>query len=162
MTRPITKADWPAVKNIYKEGILTGHATFQCASTIPDYEAWLSSKISQSTFVYEKENDILGWASLSPVSSRCVYAGVAEVSVYISAKARGQGLGQLLLGALVQYAEEHNIWTLQAGIFPENIASVKLHEKLGFRIVGLREKIGQLDGQWRDNYLLERRSSTIF
>jgi phosphinothricin acetyltransferase len=108
-----------------------------------------------------EQGELLGWAALTPVSGRCVYAGVAEVSIYISEGARGKGLGSMLLHALIAESEQQNFWTLQAGIFPENVASIRLHEACGFRIVGRRERIGQMQGVWRDTVLLERRSSTV-
>jgi phosphinothricin acetyltransferase len=147
---------WEAVKNIYAEGIATGHATFQTA--IPSWEEWNEAHVKTCRLVAIEDNIVLGWAALTPVSGRCVYAGVGEVSVYVSAAARGKGVGKLLLQALINSSEENNFWTLQAGIFPENKASVKLHEQSGFRIIGSREKIGQMKGIWRDTLLLERRS----
>jgi L-amino acid N-acyltransferase YncA len=139
-------ADWPAVQAIYEEGIATGDATFETST--PSWEAWDA----------EHRSD---WAALSPVSGRCVYGGVAETSVYVASHARGRGVGKALLDALVRESEEQGIWTLQAGIFPENRASVDLHEGSGFRVVGVREKLGSLEGRWRDVLLLERRSRTI-
>ncbi len=148
---------WEAVKNIYAEGIATGHATFQ--TSIPIWEEWAHAHVKTCRLVAIENNEVLGWAALTPVSGRCVYAGVGEVSVYVSAAARGKGVGKKLLNALIKASEENNFWTLQAGIFPENGASVKLHEQAGFRIIGSREKIGQMNGVWRDTLLLERRSS---
>ena len=150
---------WPDVKAIYESGIATGNATFQTGA--PAWEEWDAAHIKTCRLVAVEQDEILGWAALTPVSGRCVYAGVAEVSIYISESARGKGLGSILLNALVAESEQHNFWTLQAGIFPENVASIRLHEACGFRMVGRREKIGQMQGVWRDTVLLERRSSTV-
>lgn len=152
-------AHWSAVQGIYIEGIGTGQATFQ--TTAPAWEEWDGAHLASCRLVAIENNDILGWAALTPVSGRCVYAGVAEVSVYVAANARGKGVGQAILDALVKESERHNFWTLQAGIFPENSASLKLHQSAGFRIVGIRERIGQLNGKWQDTVLLERRSTLI-
>lgn len=151
--------DWNQVKEIYIKGIATGNATFQ--KEVPAWEEWDTNHIPVGRIVARSEESILGWAAMSSVSSRCVYAGVAEVSVYVSAQSMGKGIGSLLLNALVEASEQHGYWTLQSGIFPENIASIKLHEKHGFRIIGRREKIGKMDGVWRDTLLLERRSKTV-
>jgi L-amino acid N-acyltransferase YncA len=150
---------WQAVKEIYEEGIATGNATFQ--QSAPAWEAWDNDHVQHSRIIAKEGEEVLGWAALTPVSGRCVYAGVAEVSVYISSRARGKGLGKQLLQKLVEESEANNIWTLQAGIFPENVQSVKIHEHAGFRVVGFRERIGVLDGIWRDNLLLERRSNKV-
>ena len=152
-------AHWTAVKRIYLESIATGQATFQ--TTVPDWEEWDRSHLASCRLVAIENNDILAWAALTPVSGRCVYAGVAEVSVYVAANARGKGVGQAILEALVKESEKNNFWTLQAGIFPENSASLKLHQNAGFRIVGTRERIGQMNGKWQDTVLLERRSTLI-
>jgi phosphinothricin acetyltransferase len=150
-------ADWKAVQAIYQEGIETGLATFETA--VPDWELWHASHIDKHRFVARRDEQIIGWAALTPVSSRCVYEGVAEVSVYIAAAARGQGVGKALLQKLIASSEGDHIWTLQASLFPENEASRGLHHACGFRVVGRRERIAQLHGQWRDTLLLERRSS---
>lgn len=150
---------YEAVKNIYLEGIATGNATFQTEAS--SWEDWDKSHLKHSRFVAIENGEVAGWASLSPVSSRCVYAGVAEVSVYVGEKHRGKGVGVELLKALINSSEQHKIWMLQSGIFPENTASVKLHERNGFRIVGTRERIGKMKNVWRDNFLLERRSSIV-
>jgi len=147
---------WEAVKQIYAEGIATGNATFQ--SSIPSWEEWDSAHVLQPRLVATDNQTVLGWAALTPVSGRCVYAGVGEVSVYVSDQARGKGIGKKLLAALIEESEKNNFWTLQAGIFPENTASVKIHEDCGFRVIGRRERIGQMNGQWRDTLLLEKRS----
>ncbi len=149
---------WESVKQIYAEGIATGNATFQ--TDIPSWIEWDEAHIKNSRLIAIDNNEVLGWAALTPVSGRCVYAGVAEVSVYVSEKARGKGVGKTLLNALIKKSEKNNFWTLQAGIFPENFASIKIHEVCGFRIIGNREKIGQMNGQWRDTLLLEKRSQS--
>ncbi len=147
------------VKDIYQQGIYTGHATFQeKAKTWPE---WDGSMLKSCRLVAVAGGEVAGWAALSPVSSRRVYAGVVEVSVYVSNAHQGQGIGQQLLSELVAQSEKAGIWTLQAGIFPENVASIALHEKCGFRIVGVREKIGKMGDEWRDVLLLERRSSVV-
>lgn len=150
---------WEEVKRIYLEGIATGHATFQVSA--PEWEEWDSSHLASCRLVAVEDAIVLGWAALTPVSGRCVYAGVAEVSVYVAEKARGKGIGRKLLGALVTESEKHELWTLQAGIFPENEASIQLHIKSGFRMIGKRERIGKMNGEWRDTALLERRSKLI-
>jgi L-amino acid N-acyltransferase YncA len=151
--------DWPAVAQILREGIATGNATFE--TTVPEWEEWDRAHLRDCRLVARAGDRIVGWAALSPVSNRCVYGGVAEVSVYVAARAWGQGIGTLLLRALVEASEGAGIWTLQAGIFPENVASIRLHEACGFRKVGIRERLGQMDGVWRDVVLLERRSHTV-
>jgi phosphinothricin acetyltransferase len=151
---------WEAVKQIYAEGIATGNATFQTA--VPSWEEWDAAHVKNSRLIAKEDETILGWAALTPVSDRCVYAGVGEVSVYVCEKARGKGIGKILLNALINESEKNNFWTLQAGIFPENNASIKIHEACGFRIIGAREKIGQSNnGSWRDALLLERRSKIV-
>ena len=155
--RPMNADDWQDVAEIYRQGIETGNATFQ--KEIPAWQKWNHDHLQCGRAVACTGGEIIGWAALSPVSGRCVYAGVAEVSVYVSAKFRGKHVGAALLHYLIIDSESQNIWTLQAGIFPENLASLKLHEQGGFRIVGYREKIGKMDGQWRNTVLLERRSN---
>ena len=151
--------DWEAVRSIYREGIATGNATFEM--DVPDWEDWNEGHLRDCRFVARKGERVVGWAALSPVSSRCVYAGVAEVSVYVAASARGRGVGKALLRALVEGSEFQGIWTLQAGIFPENEASIALHKACGFREVGHRERLGQVKGIWRDVVLMERRSNVV-
>jgi L-amino acid N-acyltransferase YncA len=151
--------DWEAIKKIYEEGIATGNATFQ--QSAPTWEDWNNSHLQHSRIVAKKESNVLGWAALTPGSNRCVYAGVAEVNVYVSDKARGKGLGKQLLQRLIEESEANGIWTLQAGIFPENTPSIKIHEACGFRIFGIRERIGKMNGVWRDNLQLESRSKTV-
>lgn len=152
-------SDWPAVSTIYAEGIATGSATFE--TKVPGYEAWDTAHMHIGRYVAESQGIILGWAALSPVSSRCVYGGVAEVSVYVSEKSRGKGVGSILLERLISESEKEGIWTLQSGIFPTNGASIKLHETMGFRRIGKRERVGKLHGQWMDNILFERRSNRV-
>jgi phosphinothricin acetyltransferase len=153
---PLTSADWPAVREIYEQGIATGNATFEkCA---PKWERWDAAHLPHCRLVACYADDVLAWAALSAVSSRCVYAGVAEVSIYVAAHARRQGIGLTLLTDLIESSERENIWTLQAGIFPENTASLDLFQEAGFRVLGTRERVGQMDGRWRDVVLMERRS----
>ena len=159
--RHYSSKDWPDVERIYAEGIATGLATFE---TEPKSQnAWETSSIKESALVAEdpSTSDILGWAVLWPISSRSAYAGVGEVSVYVSAHARGRGTGKTLLNALVAVSENLGMWALQAGIFEENTMSVSLHEKCGFRIVGLRENIGALSSDWKNIVLVERRSKVV-
>ena len=150
---------WYEVKKIYEEGINTGHATFQLEA--PAWESWDKNHLALPRLVAISNIRVAGWAALSPVSERCVYAGVAEVSIYIASAFRGTGLGKQLLRELVFESEKNNFWTLQAGIFPENLPSITIHERNGFRKVGVREKIGKLNGVWRDTLLFERRSNLI-
>jgi phosphinothricin acetyltransferase len=155
----LRESDWRAVREIYREGIATGDATFETEPR--EWPEWDTAHLRHSRLAARSSGNVGGWAALSPVSRRAVYAGVAEVSVYVAAAHRGQGLGRRLLAALVAESEAHGIWTLQAGIFPENRASLHLHERLGFREVGRRERIGQRDGRWRDTVLMERRSKVV-
>ena len=152
-------ADWEQVRAIYLEGIATNNATFE--QSAPEWAAWDKKYLHACRLVARTDGTVTGWAVLSPYSARAVYAGVAESSVYVAAVARGQGQGCLLLDALVAASEAAGFWTLQAGIFPENVASVRLHERCGFRVVGRRDRIGQMHGAWRDVLLLERRSRII-
>lgn len=154
--RSMLPQDWEAVKKIYEEGIATGNATFQTEA--PSWEDWDKAHAPSPRLIAEENNEVLGWAAITPVSGRCVYAGVGEVSVYVSANARGKGVGKKLLQSLIEESEKENYWTLQAGIFPENKASLSLHESVGFRTIGIREKIGKMNGVWRDTVLLEKRS----
>ena len=158
-TRSMTSQDWPAVHAIYEQGIATGTATFE--QTAPEWAEWDAGHLPEARLVAEGECGVVGWAALSAVSSRCVYAGVAEVSVYVGEHARGRGVGRALLAALAGESERAGIWTLQAGIFSENAASIALHQRCGFRVVGTRERLGELGGRWRDVVLLERRSRTV-
>jgi phosphinothricin acetyltransferase len=149
-------ADWERVRAIYAEGIATRQATFETVT--PRWAAWDASHLPCARLVALKGETVLGWAALSPVSSRKVYAGVADVSIYVARDQRGRGIGRQLLEALISESEKNGVWTLQAGIFPENAGSIALHTSCGFRIVGRRERIGKLEGVWRDTILLERRS----
>ena len=156
----MTSEDWPVVAAIYAEGIATGFATFE--TEVPSFESWDSAHIKSCRLVAEQDDTLLGWAALSPVSSRCVYGGVAELSIYIARNSRGLGVGKAILNQLIVESEDAGYWTLQAGIFPENKASIKLHEHLGFRFLGKRERIGKTtSGIWKDNLLFERRSATV-
>ncbi len=154
---PMTAEHWEQVRAIYLEGIATRQATFE--TDAPTWEAWDAAHLREPRLVARGVDEILGWAALSPVSSRCVYGGVAEVSVYVCEGGRGRGVGRALLEALIGESEREGIWTLQAGVFPENAASVKLHLRCGFREVGRRERVAKLKGRWRDTILLERRST---
>ena len=157
--RGMRPSDWPIVRQIYGEGIATGNATFETET--PEWPQWAAAHLQRCRFVALDNQQILGWAALSPVSGRSVYSGVAEVSVYVAEAARGRGVGRALLRSLVAESERCGIWTLQAGIFPENVSSVSLHKSCGFREVGRRQRIGKLAGVWRDTVLLERRSSVV-
>jgi len=154
---PMTADHAASVLAIYQEGISTGNATFQTAA--PTWEEWDKSHLSKCRLVAMENDQVIGWAALTPVSGRCVYAGVAEVSVYVALNAGGKGVGKALLKKLIEVSEENGIWTLQAGIFPENTASIQIHEANGFRLVGRREKIGKMGDRWRDTLLLEKRST---
>jgi len=156
LVRPITKEDWHSIAGIYRQGIETGNATFE--TEIPTWEKWDSAHLESCRIVAVCDNDIAGWAALVPVSARRVYSGVAEVSIYIADKYRGMKIGSRLLEMLIKQSEIEGFWTLQAVIFPENIASIRMHQNLGFRQVGYREKIGKMNGKWRNTILLERRS----
>ena len=151
--------DWPSVREIYLEGIATKNATFETKA--PDWGAWDKSHLTDCRFVVRAAGKIVGWAALSPVSKRAVYAGVSEVSIYVAEAARGMGIGKILLWALIKESEKAGIWTLQGGIFPENEVSIALHKSCGFRVVGCRERIGNMDGIWRDVVLMERRSKVV-
>jgi len=152
-------SDWPAVREIYIQGINSGHATFETRA--PDWEYWDKAHLLPARLVARSESGLLGWAALSAISSRSVYRGVAEVSVYVAEESRGTGVGTALLLQLVAESERNGFWTLQAGIFPENTASIALHSRCGFRKVGIRERIGQMHGTWRDVVLMERRSGAL-
>ena len=159
IVEPMQSSDWDQVCSIYHEGIATGNATFETEA--PSWAKWDAAHLPVCRFVARGQDGILGWSALSRVSSRRVYAGVAEVSVYVAASSRGRGVGRALLAALISAAEQDGIWTLQAGVFPENKASLILHERFGFRQVGRRERLGKLDGVWRDVILFERRSKVV-
>ncbi|MBI4161708.1 MAG: N-acetyltransferase [Acidobacteria bacterium] len=151
--------DWEAVGSVFREGIATGNATLE--TEVPAWETWDRSHLPGCRLVAREGERVLGWAALSPVSDRCAYRGVAEVSVYVAAAARGRGVGRALLERLVRESEAEGIWTLQAGMFPENLASLALHRSCGFREVGRRERLGKLRGAWRDVLMLERRSPIV-
>ncbi|WP_287901856.1 GNAT family N-acetyltransferase [Arthrobacter sp.] len=151
--------DWGAVEEIYAQGIATGLATFE--ATTPTWEAFTASRLPAHRLVADVDGEVLGWAAVSAVSARPVYAGVVEHSIYIHHTARGQGLGKTLLNALIASTEAAGIWTIQSSIFPQNQASLRLHESAGFRLVGRRERIAQrADGTWQDTLFIERRSRT--
>ena len=152
---PLREDDWPAVAAIYREGIETRLATFE--TEVPQWSAWDSAHLPEHRLVARGGGEVVGWAALTPVSSRAVYKGVADLSVYVATAARGQGVGRALLTTLIRSASTAGLWTLQAGVFPENEASLALHRSAGFRDVGTRERIGRLDGVWRDVVLLELR-----
>ncbi len=155
----MSNGDWPLVAKIYQEGMDTGFATFE--KEVPAFQVWDEAHLKIGRLVAANGENILGWAALSPVSSRCVYGGVAEVSIYIAEENRGQGVGKLLMLQLIDESEKAGLWTLQSGIFPENKGSVELHLKMGFRFIGKRERIGKRDNVWKDNLLFERRSVLV-
>jgi L-amino acid N-acyltransferase YncA len=151
------QADWPAVRAIYAEGIATGNATFETEA--PSWAEWNATHLAGHRFVARVGGVVVGWVALAPVSDRCAYAGVAEDSVYVGERARGHGIGRRLLETVIASADAAGIWTVQTGIFPENAVSVELHQRCGFRVVGTRERLGQLGGRWRDVLFMERRTS---
>ncbi len=157
--KTLAKEDWKNASKIYSEGIATDNATFE--QRVPTWEEWDKNHLKTCRIAAEINEVVVGWACLSPVSDRCVYGGVAEASVYISKVHRGAGVGTQLLNRLIEESEMEGFWTLQAGVFPENTASLMLIEKLGFRQIGYREKVGKMNGVWRDTILLERRSKKI-
>jgi phosphinothricin acetyltransferase len=157
--RELTHEDWPAVKAIYEQGIAGGNATFEAEA--PSWEDWDKTHLEGHRLVALQGGEVVGWAALAPVSERCVYAGVAENSVYVADESQGRGVGRALLEELIRGAEATGIWTIQTSIFPENRASLALHERCGFRVVGTRERIARRDGVWRDTVFLERRSEVV-
>lgn len=157
--RNMLSFDWEAVKEIYELGIATGNATFETSA--PSYESWDAAHLKFGRLVCIIDEKIAGWTAISAVSSRCVYGGVAEVSIYVHPNFQKMGVGKSLLKVLISESEKNNIWTLQAGIFPENESSIALHQKLGFRIIGFRERVGKLHGVWRNTMQLERRSNAV-
>jgi phosphinothricin acetyltransferase len=156
---PLIPNHWEAVRSIYWQGITSGNATFQ--QKVPDWDEWDAGHLSTCRLVARSDQEIVAWAALSPVSRRPVYRGVAEVSIYVAESARGCGIGAKLMAGLIAGSEAEGIWTLQAGIFPENTASIELHTKAGFRVVGTRSRLGCMNGRWRDVVLLERRSLIV-
>lgn len=158
VVRAMTPQDWPSVARIYAEGIATRDATFE--TTVPAWADWDAAHTVEHRWVADA-GEVRGWVACSRVSSRCVYAGVLELSVYVAEAARGRGVGSALLAALVRSTEAAGVWTLETGIFPENTASLALHARHGFRVIGTRERVGQMDGTWRDVVLLERRSPVV-
>ena len=157
--RPLVPADFSKVASIYEEGLATGLATFE--TEVPAWEKWNSKFMETCRIVAEINGEVVGWGALSKVSDRCVYEGVAENTIYVSSSHHGQGVGKKLLQHLVKASEDRGYWTLQAGIFSENIGSIALHKSCGFRIIGTREKVAQRNGKWHDNVLMERRSKEI-
>jgi L-amino acid N-acyltransferase YncA len=157
--RPMTHEDWPAVEAIYAAGIATGDATFETSP--PGWEEFDRGRLREHRLVAVEDGEIVGWAALAPTSARECYVGVVEHSVYVAENARGRGVGRALMAALIAGADAAGLWTIQTSIFPENAASVALHERLGFRVVGRRERIARLGGTWRDTVLLERRSPSV-
>jgi L-amino acid N-acyltransferase YncA len=157
--RELRREDWPAVKAIFEQGIAGGDATFETEA--PSWEDWDSSHLEGHRVVALQDGEVVGWAALAPVSGRCVYRGVTEDSVYVADAAHGRGVGRALLAELIARAERDGIWTIQAGIFPENGASIELHRRCGFRILGVHERLGKQRGVWRDVVRMERRSEAI-
>jgi len=155
LVRPLHPDDYPAVAAVFAEGLATGRATFE--TVVPTWEEWDAGHLPEHRFVAELDGDVVGWTAVVPYSRRSVYRGVGEESVYVAARARGRGVGRALLEAVIESARSGGLWTLQAGVFPDNVASLELHRRLGFREVGVRERIGQLAGTWRDVVLLELR-----
>ncbi len=157
--RSFLEQDYFQVAEIYRQGIETGIATFQ--NDVPDWESWDKSHLSSCRIAVFEGSEMAGWSAITPVSSRCVYAGVGEVSVYVATHFRQKGVGEILLNYLITESEKEGLWTLQSGIFAENVGSINLHKKCGFRQIGYREKIGQKNGVWKDNVIMERRSTII-
>jgi L-amino acid N-acyltransferase YncA len=157
LIRQLVEWDWPAVKAIYEQGIAGGNATFETEA--PSWDDWDRTHLEGHRLVALQDGEVVGWAALAPVSERCVYEGVAENSVYVADEAQGRGVGRALLEELIARSERDGIWTIQTGIFPENEASIELHKRCGFRVVGVRERLGQHHGVWRDVVFMERRSA---
>jgi L-amino acid N-acyltransferase YncA len=155
LVRPLDPDDYPAVAGVFAEGIATGLATFE--TSVPTWEDWDAGHLREHRFVAELDGEVVGWVAVVPYSRRAVYRGVGEESVNVAERARGRGVGRALLEAVIESARDGGLWTLQAGIFPDNLPSRELHRRLGFREIGVRERIGQLDGVWRDVTLLELR-----
>jgi len=157
--RAMVPEHWPDVQEIYLQGIATGNATFETEA--PDWNQWDAAHLRSLRLVAVRGSKVVGWAALSQVSTRCAYAGVAEVSVYVAGSQQGRGVGTALLTKIIAQSEGSGLWTLQAGIFPENRPSIALHRRCGFRVVGLRHRLGRLQGVWRDVLLMERRSTAV-
>jgi L-amino acid N-acyltransferase YncA len=155
LVRPLNRDDYPAVAAVFAEGIATGRATFE--TNVPSWAEWDAVHLPEHRFVAELDGEIAGWVAVVPYSRRTVYRGVGEESVYVAERARGRGVGRALLEAVIESARAGGLWTLQAGIFPDNVASLELHRRVGFREVGFRERIGELSGVWRDVVVLELR-----
>ena len=156
----MTEADWPAVSEIYAAGIATGDATFETEPP-PSWEAFAAKRVPELSLVAVEDGRIVGWVAASMTGDRCVYSGVAEHGVYVAPEASGRGVGRRLLESLIEATEARGIWTIQSGVFPENVASLSLHERCGFRVVGIRERIGSDNGRWRDVVMIERRSPIV-
>ncbi|HEU5218287.1 MAG TPA: GNAT family N-acetyltransferase [Gemmatimonadales bacterium] len=159
MIRPMTPADWPAVRRIYAEGLAAGNASFE--TEVPDWSAWNAGHLPGARLVAEPDGEVVGWAALMPVSARACFRGVAEVSVYVARAARGAGVGRALLDSLIAASETEGIWTLWSSIHTDNPASVALHARCGFRMIGRRERIALRAGVWTDTYNMERRSGVV-
>jgi len=155
----LTEKHWPEVKAIYESGLATGNANF--SHQVAGWQQWDNNHVKNCRLVMMEEDAVLGWAALTAIADNCVLAGVAEVSIYVAEGRRGKGIGRQLLAELVKGSEENNFWTLESRIFAENTASLKIHLDNGFRLIGTRERIGKLNGVWRDTLLLERRSVKI-
>ena len=156
----MTEADWPAVSAIYAAGIATGNATFE-KEPPPSWERFSAKRVLELSFVAVDNDRVVGWVAAGATSDRCVYAGVIEHGVYVDPAASGRGVGRQLLEALIAESEQRGVWTIQSGVFPENTASLRLHERCGFRVVGVRERLGCDNGRWRDVVMIERRSPTV-
>jgi phosphinothricin acetyltransferase len=159
MVRDLRSDDWPEVARIFEEGIATGNATFEVE--VPSWEGWDAAHLAEHRFVAEREGAVAGWIALAPVSPRRCYAGVAEISAYVAEEVRGEGVGSELLARVIESSERGGLWTLQTGVFPENVQSLGLLQRFGFRALGTQERIGRLHGIWRDVVLLERRSEVV-
>jgi len=157
--RPMREVDWPDVARIYLEGLETGNATFE--TELPDWATWDQGHLAECRLVADLGDEVVAWVALTPVSRREVYRGVVEHSIYVSRDGRGRGIGRALLMALIEAAEAAGFWTIQTSIFPENQASLTLHERCGFRVIGTRERVAMHDGRWRDTILMERRSAVV-
>lgn len=160
LVRAMKESDWTSVANIYQEGMDTDMATFE--TQVPSWEKWDSGHLKICRLVVEQDHKVIAWAALSPVSTRAVYAGVAELSIYVATESKGKGLGSILMIRVIEESENAGIWTLQSSIFSENTISIHLHQKAGFRIVGYRERIAKRNGIWRNTHILERRSPREF